>query len=538
MRWLKSAMWKVGIALASLFFFLILMLWIPISAAAYEGTSGSPTPTPTTVQASPTPDTTMTALQKEQLTLQIKQLQNQLQNQNNWFANNSTALIAATATVIVALFGIYQWATNRRDERRKELVAQHKDLRAQAEERFKTAVAALGDKNEATRISGAILLRSFLNKEDEEIYGRYYTQIFDLAVAYLRPTNTSQQSANPSAPLPLNPFRRALIVVFQEVFPLARDRLKGQDTKTDFQPQSLDSSGIVLDGAYLMGADLKQAWMVGTSLRATVLYRAKLTGTNLAGADLAKANLMEAELNSEKTILNRANFTEAHLVKADLSGAYLIETDLSNADLSEANLRGVSLWRATLKKTTLQGATLTDVDLNQADLTDADLHGAILTGASLSGSNLGGADLKYADLNGVILADADLRGADLSNVKHFDTVRSLERTDMHGVTGLSDEQLKACESKGAMIDPLATAVAAQPAVLSPAATQSTDVQATPTQVNTPAPSKDDSNTADTKQSSEVQTKAAPPVQVSTPPSSPDGSKASVSQQSTMSKPHQ
>src|SRR5947208_9715064 len=95
-------MWKVGIGLAGLLLFLVLMVWVPMSANAFEGTSGL-TPTPTV-------DLTVTALAKEQLTLQVKQLQNQLENQNNWFANNSTALIAAAATVIVALFGILQWA--------------------------------------------------------------------------------------------------------------------------------------------------------------------------------------------------------------------------------------------------------------------------------------------------------------------------------------------------------------------------------------------------------------------------------------------
>ena len=111
------------------------------------------------------------------------------------------------------LAGLFRWFRDRRD-------AQDKELRAQAEERFKTAVTALGDENEAAQVGGAILLRSFLNKDDKEIYGRYYTQIFDLAVAYLRLSRTSHPPENPDklsrlpkdldTPLPLTTLSKAL----------------------------------------------------------------------------------------------------------------------------------------------------------------------------------------------------------------------------------------------------------------------------------------------------------------------------------------
>ena len=251
-------------------------------------------------------------------------------------------------------------------------------MRAQAEERFKTAVAALGDENEGTQVGGAILLRSFLNPNDKEPYGRYYNQILDLAVAYLRlsslskppydPDGMSPSPEDPNTPIPLTPLRQALITLFKEVFPLARDRVKEQDPKAEFQPQFLDASGLVLDGAYLIDADLAQVWMPGTSLREAVLFKANLTGANLAGANLVRANLMEAKLSSKGTILNRANLVGAHLEKADLREAYLIETDLSNADLSQTKLSGASLFRAILKEANLQAAILSNADLTQADL--------------------------------------------------------------------------------------------------------------------------------------------------------------------------
>ncbi len=416
MRWLKGDTWKAGIALAGLLLLLVLMVWIPMSANAYGGASEVAMAGTATVQATPTVDVTatITALNEEKLRQEIQQLKNQDGDQNNWLANNSTALIAAVATVIVALFGILQWAItvrqtqdkelrDRADAREKERAAQDKELkdrqeaqdkelRAQVEERFKTAVTALGSENEATQVGGAILLRSFLKPEDKEIYGRYYTQIFDLAVAYLRLPRTTHSSGDSDKPFslleqsdipqPLTPLSRVLIVVFQEAFPLARSQNKGR-------PQSLDASSVLLDNAFLNGVDLKQAWMRQASLR-----KAKLRWADLSGIDLFQTNLSEAKFR-----------------QANLSGASFVGAKLVDAELLDANLR-------------------------KADLHEADLRGADLSGADLMG--------------------ADLRGTRLENAL------SLKDTDLRCVKGLTKEQLEACKAKGAIIDEDTTTDSSQP----------------------------------------------------------------------------
>ncbi len=304
-----------------------------MSAKAYEGKSVLAAPV--TVQTTPTMDPTMTALQKEQLTLQI----NQLQNQKSWLENNSTALIAAVVTVVVALFGISQWAINRRDERRKEIAAQDKDLRAQAEERFQTAVTALGAEKESVQVDGAILLRSFLNINDEKIYGRYYTQVFDLAVAYLRLSSTSQTSEDASAPLPLSPLRQALIVVFREAFPLARDERKRALSPSPFYPRILDASRIKLDNTNLAHADLNDAWLLEANFRKTNLGAAYLSNADLRRVDFTEAHLGHAQLNGAN--LRHARLDKANLIKANLVGADLNDANLSGAYLYEADLGGV-----------------------------------------------------------------------------------------------------------------------------------------------------------------------------------------------------
>jgi uncharacterized protein YjbI with pentapeptide repeats len=463
MCWLKRGIWKAGIAIAGML--LVLMMWVPVSAVgAYERASGLAGPGKATVQATPTEDTTVTALNKEKLVQEVQQLKSQTQTQNDWFFNNSAALIAALSAIAVAFFGLYQWRGNRNDERKKEKEAQDKDLKAQAEERFKTAVAALGDEKEGVQVGGAILLRSFLNKDDKKSYERYYTQIFDLAVANLRlprtppisedPDGMPQLSEDLEATLPLTTLRQVLVVVFKEAFPLARDTLQEHDPKTQFHFQSLDATSVQLDNAYLSKADLKHAWMPQASLRKANIREAHLQGADLTGAHLREAHLQGADLT--KTNLREADLTGAHLNGAHLIKAHLQGADLSIAYLTAADLRGADL----------RGADLRGADFNQADLSDADLTSADLRGANLSVTNLTKADLR----------GADLRGADLHWTK-LENVLSLANANLRLVKELTKEQLEACKAKDAIIDEDTTISPGQSPVSPPSPSQSNDAQA-------------------------------------------------------------
>lgn len=435
MRWLRRDIWKAGIIVPGLLLLLMLMVWVPVSAGAYQGTSQGTSGLTIVgpVQATPTVDLTVTVLAKEELTLRVKQLQNQLENQNNWFANTSTALIAAVATVIVALFGISQWAINRRDERRKEIAAQDKELRDRAEERFKAAVAALGDGNEATQVGGAILLRSFLHEEDKKLYERYYAQIFDLAVAYLRPSNEAQPSRD-SVPMPLTSLRHALVVVLQESYPLVRDALMNQK-KSKFDPRFLNASSICLDGAYLVESDLNRIWMADASLIDVKLGRAKLH-------------------------------------KADLRRAIIRNTFLNGADLSESRL-----FRATLDKTDLSGA-----DLRNADLRGVKLNGAILANANLSGADLGGLTVRGDNIRSANPEDAQsLENTDLRGVKG----PSKEQLEVCKAKGAIIDENTTTGAPVPTTSPPASSQSHEAEALSSA----------PAQVNTPPPSTDGSSAA-------------------------------------------
>ena len=374
MRWLKRNLWRTGIAIAGmLLLLLMLMAWISVVAAgAHEGASGSIRSV--TALATPTEDATVTTLSKEKLAQEVQQLKNQNGSDPlGWLRTNTSILLSTLVVVIGALIGLWRWLGDRRDEHEKRREDQRTEQEKRAEERFQSAVTGLGDEKEGARIGAAILLRTFLRPG----YEQFYTQTFDLAVANLRLPRTPHPPEDPNTPLPLTTLSQALIVVFREAFPLARNQNKRS-------PESLDATDIQLDSAYLRGADLKQVWMPQASMRKV----------DLSGADLSRANLSEADLSGAK-------LNEADLSGAKLSGAKFNEAELSRAKLNEADLN----------RTYFNGARLSGADLRGADLRGADLRGADLSWARLSG-----AYLSEADLNGTNLSEADLKGANLRGV--------------------------------------------------------------------------------------------------------------------------
>jgi uncharacterized protein YjbI with pentapeptide repeats len=432
MGWFKRDIWKAGIALAGLLLLLELMIWVPVSSAdVREGKSGLATPGTGTMQATPTEDATVTALNKEKLAQEIQQLKNQnAPDLFGWLRTNAAVLLSTLVVVIGGLIGFFRWLGDRRDEQEKRREDQRseqakraeeqkhwlEDRQAErekrAEERFQSVIEGLGSGREEAQVGATIMLRTFLRPG----YEQFYAQTFDLAIAYLRLPRTHSTPEDPDAPLPLATLRQALIVVFKEAFPLARDERKRN--LSPFNPRSLDASRIQLDSAYLAHADLSNAWMREASLRET-----SLADANLSQADLRKANLTKADLSEAR--LEGVNFR-----KACLEGADLRKARLEGADLSATNLRGVNL----------RGANLSRVNLNP-------------------GGRRGGIDPTPADLSGANPEDA----------------QTLEGTDLRGVIGLTKGQLEACKAKGAIIDEDSTISSSHPTISSPPLLQSNDV---------------------------------------------------------------
>jgi uncharacterized protein YjbI with pentapeptide repeats len=171
---------------------------------------------------------------------------------------------------------------------------------------------------------------------------------------------------------------------------------------------------ILLEGAFLPGAELRSADLKNAHLEGAILIGAHLEETNLFDAYLEGINLGRAHLvgaNLKHAHLRRADLFEAHLEGADLLGAYLEEAillgaHLEGADLFNNNMEGVNLGRAHLEGANLKHAHLQDADLFEAHLEDANLKHAHLEGAILIGAHLEGANLSLS-----YLMDADFSRA-------------------------------------------------------------------------------------------------------------------------------
>jgi uncharacterized protein YjbI with pentapeptide repeats len=386
MHWLKRNLWKVGIAFAATLLLLMAIAGPPVLAAhTAKEIAGIAGPGTDTVQVTPTEDATVTALNKEKLAQEVQQLKSQNEpDPFGWLRTNAATFLSTLIIVIGGLIGLFRWFGDRRDEREKR-----------AEERFQSVVTGLGDEKEGAKIGAAILLRTFLRSG----YEQFYSQTFDLAVAHLRLPRTPHLPEDPNAAQPLTTLSRALIVVFKEAFPLARNQNKGH-------LQSLDASTIRLDDAFLSEADLDQVWMPKAFLRNAELWKTHLNGAYLSEADLRGANLRGANLHG------------ANLRGADLRGA-----DLNRADLSGANLRGANLIEVNLNEANLGGAYLSgDLFYKATDLSFAVLSRANLAGAILKDTNLyrvkGLTDeqLEYCKARGALINEDTTTSSSQSNV--------------------------------------------------------------------------------------------------------------------------
>lgn len=361
MLWRTSDPWKIGIVVAGVLL-LVLMTWVPVSrAGAHEGVLEAATKASVMIQATPTEDATVTALSKEKLAQEVQQLKEQnAPDLFGWLRTNAALLLSTLVIVIGGLIGFFRWLGDRRDERDKR-----------AEERFQSAVTGLGEEKEGARIGAAILLRTFLRPG----YEQFYIQTFDLAVANLRLPRTSQSPEESDAPLPLTTLSQALIMVFKEAFPLARDQ-------GERGPQSLDAADVLLDHAHLRRADLKQVELPRAFLR-----KVDLKGADLSEANLYKVNLCEASLtgaNLRKAYFVRANlrktwFKQANLCEANLSGADLTEANLGEADLNNVHLEDALC----LKDTNLRGV----LGLTKEQLAICKTKGAIIDEPPMPGAS-------------------------------------------------------------------------------------------------------------------------------------------------------
>jgi uncharacterized protein YjbI with pentapeptide repeats len=134
-----------------------------------------------------------------------------------------------------------------------------------------------------------------------------------------------------------------------------------------------------------------------------------------------------------------------------LDNAYLVGADLESIWMQEASLEKATLNGAILNRAHLEGAHFEEAYLEMAHFEEAYLEMAHFERADLKKADFSKAHLNKANLDEAYLYGANFHGADLSNV-NLENARSLEKIDLRGIKGLTEEQLKACKKKGAITD--------------------------------------------------------------------------------------
>jgi uncharacterized protein YjbI with pentapeptide repeats len=187
---------------------------------------------------------------------------------------------------------------------------------------------------------------------------------------------------------------------------------------TDFNNLREKNQDIIFD---LSGINLNKAYLVQANLKETNFFKANLEGANLTECNFSEANLKGAKLpylDLSETNLEQTNLTRTNLEGAKLINARLQHVELEDAFLQETNLDGAHLEGANLKRTNLEGSSMRKTHLEAANLEDAFLKGARLYMTNLKEAKLQGIDFTFVDfrdlnLEGAGILEAVLEGANL-----------------------------------------------------------------------------------------------------------------------------
>jgi uncharacterized protein YjbI with pentapeptide repeats len=176
----------------------------------------------------------------------------------------------------------------------------------------------------------------------------------------------------------------------------------------------LDLSERNLEGAVMIGSNLRKANMTSANLRGARFTEVQMQGATLTTANLAGASFFDVKL--QETTLSGATLQGASFALVNFAGALFSGTRLQGASLDNAILRGASLQGAQL-----QGASLKNARLEGAVLDGSQLQGAILEGAFLDGASLRGTQLQGATFTAASLFSTDLNRAFLWRASGGDT---------------------------------------------------------------------------------------------------------------------
>lgn len=150
-----------------------------------------------------------------------------------------------------------------------------------------------------------------------------------------------------------------------------------------------------------------------------------------------------------------------NLHDADLSGAWLDSADLKNVSfrgslLEGANFNSADLSGSVFRFTRINRATFMDTDLTGTNFMFSDGAGSVFARVKLAGSNFNQINLKNsalsADLSGAHFYRVNLENADLSGLSNWDSMSSIEGSNVYGVRNAPDGFMDWALRNGAIAD--------------------------------------------------------------------------------------
>jgi len=169
---------------------------------------------------------------------------------------------------------------------------------------------------------------------------------------------------------------------------------------------------VILEGALLVGTDLRDTGLSSANLSSANLTRALLDGADLSGADLTGADLSAAQLRG--AVLERTVVHGTILRQADVQNASWNEADVQGGDWTDVNLSGAGFHRVHLVDVNLNRGKLAGVQFDDCDGVRVRFESARMNGLRLIDTTFEDVDLRDVDLTGGEIRFANFERVDFS----------------------------------------------------------------------------------------------------------------------------
>lgn len=196
---------------------------------------------------------------------------------------------------------------------------------------------------------------------------------------------------------------------------------------------SADLSGARLDGLDIWSVDLTNATLTGASINQTSINNSTLVGIKsgglvgkfqqVTGARVQNGYILVPGANLAGADLRNADLSHLNLDEADLSGAILRGADLSNSSMTDADLTGADFTSANLTNSWLRGTLMVNTNFTFADLTGVQLYDNTVSFSKFNGANLTDANLSNTHITASEFYRSDLSNTNLSGAT-FTSTRS------------------------------------------------------------------------------------------------------------------